>query len=88
MNPTHVDKFLNIRTGWHTWFKCPSFAFGTDGARGPCVLTSLLGPMADTVRVSLLRLLDRWRTGFLCPSFAFGTDGARGSVFFGPNQGG
>ena len=79
---------------------CPSFAFGTDGTRGPCVLTSSLGPMAHTVHVSKLRLLDQWHTksvcpsfafgtnsarSSVCPSFAFGTDVARGSVSFGPN---
>ena len=38
--------------------KCPSFAFGTDGARSQSVLASHLGPMAHTVRGA---------------SFAFGT---------------
>ena len=27
---------------------CPSFAFGTDGARGPCVLASHLGLMVHS----------------------------------------
>ena len=31
---------------------CPSFAFGTDGACGLCVLASPLGPMAHADRVS------------------------------------
>ena len=36
-------------TRWRTRFEYPSFAFGTDGARGPCVLASPLGPMAHAV---------------------------------------
>ena len=31
---------------------CPSFTFGIDDARGPCVLASPLGPKAHAVRVS------------------------------------
>ena len=31
------------------WSVCPSFAFGTDGARGPYVLASHLGLMAHSV---------------------------------------
>ena len=32
-----------------TQTECPSFAFRTDGARGPSVLASPLGPMAHAV---------------------------------------
>ena len=39
-------------TPWHTRFEYPSFAFGTDGARGPYILALPLGPMAHAVRVS------------------------------------
>ena len=42
----------NIRTQWRTRFECPSFAFGTDGIRWPCVLASPLGPMGYAVRMS------------------------------------
>ena len=55
---------------------CPSFAFGTYDARGPCVLALPLGPMAHAVRVSLLHFWDRWRTRSVCSTFPFGTDGA------------
>ena len=43
MNPTYVDKFLNIRIRCCTQFKLPSFAFGTDGAHGPSVQTLSFG---------------------------------------------
>ena len=52
---------------------CPSFAFGTDVARGSVCPNFAFG--TDVTR------------GSVCPSFAFGTDVARGSVSFGPNQG-
>ena len=65
---------------------CPSFAFGTDGARG----SVSFGPNQGMVRKPNIAItrgkITRWRTRFECPSFAFGTDGARGSVSFGPNE--
>ena len=49
MNPTHVYNFLNKKTRWRMQSECPSFTFGTDGARGLCVLASALGLMVHVV---------------------------------------
>ena len=48
-NPTHVYNFLNIRTQCQTQSECPSFAFETDGERGPSDLASPLVLMAHAV---------------------------------------
>ena len=59
---------------------CPSFAFGTDVARG----SVSFGPNQGIVRKPNIAItrgkITQWHTRFDCPSFAFGTDGARGSV--------
>merc|ERR1711895_103569 len=60
-------------TRWRMRFDCPSFAFGTDGARGSVCPSFAFG--TDGAR------------GSVCPSFVFGTDVTCGSVSFGPNQG-
>ena len=68
-------------TRWRTRFESPSFAFGTDGARGlntfgtdgahgPCVLASPLKPMACMAE---------------CPNITFGTDSVCSPCLLGPN---